>query len=170
MDSLFEPKKKRELPDLNIVPILDMLVCIIFFLLLSTTFVRLTHQSVPPSAVSTITDPIAPPPLSARVLLYRIDGKLELKLQWVGAEPGENSRTLEPTSKPEEIFLHVNELLGEFRTKFPQERTLQVGLGPDLPYQYLVSIMDGARPYLPDIVLFSYDEVLARSKAGAGGV
>jgi hypothetical protein len=46
----------------------------------------------------------------------------------------------------------------KFSAKFPGEKTLQVSLERNLPYQSLISVMDGAREKFPDIVLVSYHE------------
>jgi hypothetical protein len=51
----------------------------------------------------------------------------------------------------------------DFAKLNPKEKTLKVGLGGNLPFQNLISVMDGVRTTLPDVVLVSYNEAEARA-------
>jgi biopolymer transport protein ExbD len=170
LDLFGSPRSKhKDLPDLNVVPILDMLISVVFFLLLTTTFLQFTKQSVPPSSISKITDPVAPPPVSPKIIGVMKNGDLRMLLTWTGEHPGhaEKTVTVEPNKGDEtqNAVVHaITDLITDFNTKYPKEKTIQIGLGEDVPYQHLVSIMDGSKEKLPDMVLFSYLEATARAK------
>ena len=155
------PPKKHPINDLNIVPVLDMLVAIIFFLLLTTTFVGLTKLQVPPSRVSTITDPVLPPPLSPKLLLNSAGGNLVVSLRWEGASPGGKTERVPLASLEADrtaLLTAALKLLTEFKLNFPKEQTIQLALQGDLAFQYLIDLMDASRDQLPDIVLLSPDD------------
>jgi biopolymer transport protein ExbD len=162
-------RKRKETPEINVVPILDMLMSVIFFLLLTTTFLQFTKQSVPPSSISKITDPVLPPPVTAKLIGVNRGNDIKLMLDWTGATPGhaEAKVTKDPT-KPDEsqkaLLKATSDMINEFATKFPNEKTIQIGLGEDVNYQDLITIMDGSKDKLPDMVLFSYQEATLRAK------
>jgi hypothetical protein len=175
MDDFFEKPRRRLVRELNIVPIIDMLTTVIFFLLLSTTFMEYTKLTVPPSKVSTITDPVAPPPLAPKLAFVRQGSGYRLVLSWAGATGGEISKDFQPDAgtdlaspKTAQALLEFTKAaVGEFATKFPGEKSLQLGLGRDVAYQGLIAVMDGAREKMPDVVLISYDEAEARVRGTA---
>ncbi|OFZ18779.1 MAG: hypothetical protein A2X94_06165 [Bdellovibrionales bacterium GWB1_55_8] len=161
VDDLFAKPPKRGTLELNLVPIIDMLTSVIFFILLSTTFVAFTKVTVPPSRVISSTDPLAPPPVAPKVFLVRNQEGYSLSMLWGGAEPGEETKDITiatPGELPESLRSASLELSKNFHAKYPLERSVQLGLGSDVPYQGLISIMDGIRENVPDIVLVSYDE------------
>lgn len=165
IDSIFEKRPKRHVKDLNIVPILDMLTTVIFFLLMSTGFMEYTKLTVPPSGTTTVSASGGPPPLTPKMFLGKnTDGSLELLLSWQGSKPGELRKKVGPTegtgTNPE-LLSAGKDLAKEFVKENPSERTIQVGLEPEVAYQNLVTLMDGIRESLPDVVLISYDEVRA---------
>jgi biopolymer transport protein ExbD len=165
-DDFFERPSRRPVHELNLVPIIDMFSTVIFFLVLSTSFIAFTKLTIPPSKVSTITDPVAPPPLAPKMLLFGSPGDYRLHLSWAGREPGTALEKIEaegPASEP--LLLQAGKKLATgFHEKYPEERSLQIGLAGDLPYQGLISVMDGVRDSLPDIVLISYQETEQRAK------
>jgi biopolymer transport protein ExbD len=167
LDLFVLSKRRKENPDLNVVPILDMLISVIFFLLLTTTFLQFTKQSVPPSSVSKITDPVAPPPVSAKIMGVMKGNQLRLFLSWSGTTPGHTEKTIprDPanTAESQKALLDAaTEMVTDFSAKYPKEKTIQIGLGADVNYQDLITIMDGTKEKLPDMVLFSYQEASAR--------
>jgi biopolymer transport protein ExbD len=164
---LFHKTHRRHIKELNIVPILDMMTTVIFFLLLSTSFIEFTKITVPPSATSTITDPIAPPPVTPRIILMKKDQGYRIQLSWTGRSPGALFRTLENTSVKEkydnnvkenpnnvmsieevesqEIMKLTSEIVKEFATTFGSEKTFQLGLSGKVAYQNMVGAMDGVQ-------------------------
>lgn len=169
MDEMFSRPHRRKVQDLNIVPILDMLTTVIFFMLLSVTFLELVKVTVPPSATTTVAPSAGPPPAQPRMTLLPAKGGLRLELRWSGANPGSSAAVIEatdPDKRRAEIVEKSGRLSKAFAQTYPGEKTLQLGLGSRLGFQNLISVMDGVRAALPDIVLISYAD--AESAAGGG--
>lgn len=165
MDEFYEERKTRAISDLNIVPILDMFISIVFFLLLSTSLLGLTKIFLPPSGVHTITDPLTPPPLNPKMFLKSSSAGVKAILKWEGAKPGASVRELpnnilEDSARLDAIA-QMKELVQTYKAQFPNEKTLQVGLDAGMPYQWLISMMDAASDDLPDLILLSYNEAQA---------
>lgn len=163
IDQIFEKRPKRKVIDLNIVPILDMLVTVIFFLLLSTTFLEYVKLTVPPSAVASVLGDDERKPVSPKFFVKKSGEELNLSLQWAGSTPGVRSARAVASDRGS-VIEKSRSLVDEFAKSYPSEKTVQLGLGAEVPYQNLVSVMDGIRPALPDVVLVHYRE------AEAGGV
>lgn len=152
-----ENERKQTLePDL--VPILDGLTAVIFFLLLSISFVGLTKVTLPPSVAS-----VAPAskdiPLSTRIRAYLENSTVVVKLDWIGKSPGsmtENVVRGNPTEKNLALIEAVQRLTTKYKERYPEENTLQLSLGESMSYQEMISIMDGALGQLKDIALSSY--------------
>jgi biopolymer transport protein ExbD len=175
IEGWIQKKQRRHVQDLNIVPILDMLTTVIFFLLMSTSFIEFTKTTVPPSSSATVSTEDREPPKTPKLFLVSPDGKgLKLILRWSGKNPGQASesiRTEGDAKQLRESLVKASEKLAkDFTAKNPDEKTIQIGMQPQLPYQSLISVMDGVRPVLPDLVLISYAEADALAQtAGAGG-
>jgi len=177
VSDLFEIKRKREFRNLNIVPILDMFTTVIFFLLLSTTFINLTKQTVPPSGVSTVTDPVAPPPLNPKIyLVNKSDQEFSFIIKWAGSKAGAKAVTFQredlfQAPSKNEMFNElafeekVKPYLEKFKESYPKQKSIQIGLGADVEYMFLSKIMDMAIEFTPDVVLVSYNEADALGRA-----
>ncbi len=164
LNDLFDLKKKPEKTiHLDIVPILDALVALIFFLLISTSFVQLTKHTIPPSAVSTITDPIVPPPLSPKIYVHGQGEQLAFTLKWEGTKPGSIQKKIVLNDEKESLLpklrSETKKIIKNFLSKYPNEKSIQLGLSENTSYQDMVAIMDGIKEDIPDIVLISYKEV-----------
>ena len=155
IDQILQTKKKKHVQDLNIVPILDMLTTVIFFLLMSTTFMEYTKLTLPPAASVVATGKNATQPLNPRLILKgQGNGRFLSTLIWGGSNPGQSQNSADSST----LLDVVRKQVESFSSKNPDEKTLQVSLERALPYQSLISVMDGARDKLPDIVLVSYHE------------
>ena len=165
MDEFFERPPRREIKHINVVPIIDMFTTVTFFLLLSTTFIAMTRLTVPPARVSTSSDPAAAPPLAPKLLLTGAPSQFFLQLSWGGKNPGETKRAVQGDAT--EVEAPSKEMTAEFSKTYPAEKSLQVGLGSGVPYQALISLMDGIKSTIPDLVLISYAEAdqVEREKA-----
>lgn len=157
-------RKRRDQVSLNLVPVMDMLTAIIFFLLVSTTFIEFAKIPVPPSGVKTITDPVAPPPLAPKLFLDFVSQReYGVLLSWSGVKPGEKYKKVkieefsELSPYPLELKALVDEILKDFIAQYPLEKTIQIGFGEQVPYRSVIAVMDGAFPVLPDVVLVSYE-------------
>lgn len=159
MDDLIVKPERRHIKEPNLVPVIDMFTVVIFFLILSTSFFSFTKITIPPSKVSVNTDPLAPPPLGAKLLLRKKLNQVNILLQWTGSSPGQEVET----ASLDKVFEVTGKLAKKYKSIQPKERTIQLGMSPDTPYQTLIDAMDGIRESLPDMVLISPDEALART-------
>jgi len=113
---------------------------------------------------------VVAPSLKTKIVAVMKGSDLRSMLTWTGEHPGRSEKTvtIDPSKKFDEnetAVLHATtDLINEFSTQYPKEKTIQIGLGEDVPYQHLVTIMDGSKEKLPDMVLFSYLEATARAK------
>ncbi len=154
---------KAHIPEPELVPILDALVSVIFFLLLSTTFIELTKITVPPSQTSVVTDPQVPPPPSPKLYIKVENGKtLHLKLKWAGRNPDSIKKTVERSAtnaRSREVESMALDIVKEFKAKFPDEKSIQMIFSENATYQELISVMDGVRVEIQDIVLLSPEDM-----------
>ena len=160
----FSELHRRHNPEPELVPILDALVCIIFFLMYTTTFMEFTSLSLPPSAVSLVskTDQNKGIPIVPKLFIDIKDQTLVIKLKWSGDKPGNVLKKIDrnqPERYSKELESTVQEIVSDFAQKFPDEKSLQVGLHERGTYQELVSIMDGITKTVPDVILLSPDDV-----------
>lgn len=155
-----EPPRRRAVQEIPIAPILDLLVAVIFFLLLSTSFIALTKQNLPPSLVAeTELDAGAEPPLAPKIGVKKFPGGLRMMLRWSGSHPGHLVRDVAFTEKSAhgERLLKEGEWVAEFFAKrFPEQTSIQLGFTSDVAYQDVITVMDGVRSKVKDIVLMSY--------------
>lgn len=157
IDDILRKRPKKKTTDLNIVPILDMLTTVIFFLLMSTTFIEYTKLTLPPAKTVVSSSSDASNPVTPKLLVSALtNGGLKLHLVWHGKKSGETSIEVKAE---ENVIEKLQAVLKHFATDYPAEKTLQVSLGKEVKYQSLISVMDSARDIIPDIVLLSYYEV-----------
>lgn len=158
MFELENERKQTMEPDL--VPILDGLVAVIFFLLLSISFVGLTKVTLPPS-VASVAQASKDIPLSTRIRAYLENSTIVVKLDWIGNRPGSMTETVVRGASAEKnpaLIEAVQKLTTQYKAQHPDENTLQLSLGENMTYQEMISIMDGALGQLKDIALSSYEE------------
>ena len=167
MQNTFPRRKSREMIELNITSLLDMMSTILFFLLLSVSFMGMTSLTLPPSAKKTVKNPFAEKPLAPKVFAFPVTGGyLRIILAWQGKEPGEIVRDVPRVSSDQinnSLVTLMTKTVNQFLTKFPNESSIQMSLATDVNYQEMISIMDGIRAKISDIVLLSYEE--SRKKA-----
>lgn len=155
IDDILQKRPKKHVKDLNIVPILDMLTTVIFFLLMSTSFIEYTKLTLPPASTSSAPVEQKDPPVAPRVLVTQKDeNTYAIRLSWAGRNPGQSSGEADETG----ITTKTVEILSRFAKNYPNEKTLQVSMGRAVKYQALISVMDGSRDLLPDVVLMGYSE------------
>jgi biopolymer transport protein ExbD len=158
----FDRGASRSLPEPDLVPILDGLTCVIFFLLLSISFIGLTKLTLPPSANTVVAASVDQTPVSPKLKVRHDKANLLVELEWTGSRP-ESSKLSVPRDLSKrihrELIQQVSALVNTFKEKYPQEKTMQLVLSPDLNYQEMISVMDGIRIHIEDIVLNSYKEL-----------
>lgn len=146
-------------PEIDLVPILDAMTAVIFFLVLSGTFIEFTKLTLPQAKTSTITDPVAPAPVAPRLFAVVEDNKLNLVLKWDGNTPGMKSQKVERASKrSSELEKVIFEMTEDFKKTYPSERSIQIGLSKKANFQETISIIDGVKKNIPDVVMNSYNE------------
>lgn len=158
----FPKRKKRGLDDLNVVPILDMFISIVFFLLLSASMVGMTKLVLPPSATSSVESTSTKVPLNPKLYIIassQVANGVKAILQWEGDAPGKEAIDLpfNVLEKQDAAIADIKKLIQKFKDQHPDEKTIQLALQSGIMYQWLITAMDGAREILPDIVLVSYD-------------
>lgn len=158
----FPQKKKRTIEDLNVVPILDMFVSIVFFLLLSASMVGMTKLVLPPSATNSVESNSTKVPLNPKLFLVASSNAVngvKAVLRWEGDNPGEEAIELpfNVLEKQDSAIQELKKMITKFKERYPDEKTLQISLQSTIIYQWLITAMDSARESLPDIVLVSYD-------------
>jgi len=158
----FEEHIRTETPEPDLVPIVDCLVSVIFFLLFSTTFIELTKVTLPPAAFTASASADKTPPLSPKFYVDVKGSALALQLSWSGSSPGAIKKTIARAdfkTASAELEDKVNEMASEFIAKHEKEKSIQLALAEDAHYQELITVMDGLRKSIADIVLMSPDEV-----------
>ncbi len=153
--------KRRSTMDIPLAPILDMLVAVIFFLLLSTTFVAYTKQNLPPAKVSTLPESSTETPLAPRVLVQRSGEQIQLILSWQGLKPGEKRamvRAQNPETFSADLYKAATDLVTPFSQTYVTELSVRLGLSESASFQDMITIMDAIVKSFPEIVLISYDE------------
>jgi biopolymer transport protein ExbD len=154
--------ERRHAPEPDLVPILDGLTAVIFFLLLSISFIGITKITMPPS-VASVSSASNKTPVSGRVVAKLAGNAIQVKMEWIGNQPGEMIEKVSRasvTQKNDELVDAAVKLAQAFKLKFPEEKTIQIALASQLNYQELISIMDGFRKdgMYEDLVLSSYTE------------
>lgn len=160
-DFEFPRRKKSSIDELNVVPILDMFVSIVFFLLLSASMVGMTKIVLPPSSTTTIESGTTKLPVNAKVFVISSEAKsgmFKVILKWEGSRPGSDSIHVDEDvfKEPSKIVTNIQDMIKKFKDAYPEERTIQIGMQSSIPYQWLISVMDGVREVMPDMVLTSY--------------
>lgn len=167
-DFIAKPARRRRIREIPLAPVLDLLTVIIFFLLLSTSFVELTKQTLPPSSLSVITDPSTAIPLSLRFFMVRQGRNYNFIYRWTGDKPGEESRAIpasvnesQRTKDIRDIAANLSEKL---KQRFPNEASVQLGLGSNITYQEVIAFMDGVREHFDDLVMVSPQDAEAKGR------
>ncbi|MEK6773862.1 MAG: biopolymer transporter ExbD [Bdellovibrionota bacterium] len=158
----FEENLRKETPEPDLVPIVDCMVSVIFFLLFSTTFIELTKLTLPPSAISKASPSDDKLPLTPKFYLDVKGPNLNLLLSWAGKSPGSLKESVfRQDSKSPSVKLEdkVRKMAEEFKREHVSEKSIQVALSAEANYQELITVMDGLRKTIDDIVLMSPDEV-----------
>jgi biopolymer transport protein ExbD len=166
-DLWFKPPARKRIKEIPLAPVLDLLTVVIFFLLLSASFLELTKHTLPPSSVSALANANAPVPLNLKVFLTRRGAGYNFDLRWTGDKPGREERALPRSQdvirRAQDIRQVSSSLAQTLKTRFPGEASVQIGLGPNINYQEVIAVMDGVREHFEDLILVSPQE--AQEKA-----
>lgn len=158
---------KHRIPEVDLVPILDGMTSVIFFLILSSTFIQYTKITLPPSQIAPASAPPAensPPPepaMSPKIFTLKESKELILTLTWQGKTPDKIIKKIPIQAEGKrsiELYEAAKELGEEFKKKFPEEKNIQLGFSGVANYQQMLDVMDGIRKTIKDIVLLSSSE------------
>ncbi len=158
IDEILQKRPKKRMKDLNIVPILDMLTTVIFFLLMSTSFIEYTKLTLPPASTISSANSSAVPPVAPKMTVKNLNDGYLLELAWGGANPG----LTKMNAKSDTLVSQARELVQKFSATYPKEKTIQISMDRLVKYQALISVMDGVKESMPDTVLVSYQEAEAK--------
>ncbi len=152
-------------PRIDLVPIIDAMTCVIFFLLLSSTFVEFTKITMP-QAVSAVaqTSVNKDPPIAPKLIGVIKGNDLHMVLSWAGKHPDHIIKKVarDPQNKRSLVLQSTTQqVVAEFKKKFPDEKAILLGFSPQVTYQEVISAMDGARQELQDLVMVSWTEAQA---------
>lgn len=158
----FDSKDNHHITEPELVPVLDALTSVIFFLVLSTTFVQFTKLTVPPSQTSIVDKPIVDPPLNPKLIVRAKNANtVNAMMKWQGERPANLQEQIvikEATTRSEELEQKIEKLVSDFSEKYPNEKTLQISFSKDVNYQQVITVMDGVRKKMDNIVLVSWAE------------
>jgi biopolymer transport protein ExbD len=164
MHDFLKKPHRRHVKEIPLAPILDLLTVVIFFLILSTSFIELRQNILPPS--STITTEATPStevkslPLNPKLIIGKTNKDLLILLSWGGERPGKEYKTfpLEGDHYNLKLKNNIQEIVKNFKQKFPLEKSLQLGWSANLNYQTVLNVVDGAIVEIKDLVFISPEE------------
>ena len=83
--------------------------------------------------------------------MFTVTGKTPDRIVKKVARDPKNTRS-------EALQTTTQEIVAEFKKKFPEEKAILLGFSPKVTYQEVISAMDGARQELQDLVMVSWTE------------
>lgn len=163
MHDFLKKRKRRHAKEIPLAPILDLLVVVIFFLILSASFIEIRQNTLPPSSVSVMKDSTSDQsilPVNPKLIMVNINGEITLLLKWSGAKPGKILKTLKEKEESYNVDLkqYASALVKEFKKSYPQETSLQLGWQRNINYQSVLTVVDGAMLEMKDLVFLSPEE------------
>ncbi|MBL8225593.1 MAG: biopolymer transporter ExbD [Chromatiales bacterium] len=132
--------RRRGHHDLNIVPMIDMFVVLVIFLIFTAVFSKtnILELNLPAAAAAV---PDLPKGLQLEVIV-RDDG-IEV------ADRGTGVLKAVPNSGGGYDLAGLGEYLQLVKAKFPEHQQATILLAPEIPYDVLVQVMDAVRVYEP---------------------
>jgi biopolymer transport protein ExbD len=163
MHDFLKKPKRHHVKEIPLAPILDLLVVVIFFLILSATFIEMRQNTIPPSSTvvaknSDAKEDLAP--LNPKLIMALEKNEITLMLSWRGASPGILTKKLKAKdiSYDRDLKSSTLNILTEFKKKYPDETKLQIGWQGNIKYQSVLTVVDGAMLGMKDLVLISPEE------------
>jgi biopolymer transport protein ExbD len=134
--------RRRGHHDLNIVPMIDMFVVLVIFLIFTAVFSK-THilELNLPAAAAAV--PELPKGLQLEVIV-RDDG-IEV------ADRGTGVLKSVPNTAAGYDLVALGEYLQLVKARFPEHQQATILLTPEIPYDVLVQVMDKVRVYEPEL-------------------
>lgn len=143
-------REKKEVPKLNLIPILDAVFIFIFFLLMSANFIKIFEIN---SDVPIVSD--AEPPKNKKVPLALT---LSIQKNSISVMTGIPAKTIKTIKRNEEGKFDTEELhnfLIDLKKQHSDENTVIMEPKFDMEYQEIIEVMDSVRMMRPtDEALF----------------
>lgn len=163
MHDFLKKPKRHHVKEIPLAPILDLLTVVIFFLILSASFIEVRQNTLPPSSTSLIkNDPTSfeKIPLNPKLIMVNENEKVTLVLKWFGVNEGQIFRTLKTSQKNynQELKSNATDIIREFKKNYPEESQLQLGWQKDIDYQSVLTVVDGTMLEVKDLVFISPEE------------
>jgi len=143
--------------DINIVPMIDMMVILVFFLIFTAVFSKTTilELNLPSSDAS---QPDLPPGLQLEVIVH--PDRLDVADRNTGL-----LRSL-PDATGGHDYRGLGEYLQMVKARFPQLQDATILLDPQIPYDALVQVMDAVRVHDGPGPAFSRSELFPNISVG----
>ena len=160
-------RKAEKLEELNLTPIMSILVILIPILLFAFTFFEIKIQAVaaPRMGSSKSKSDEDKKPLNLTVLITEKDFKIKQQAE-IMEEPERPipKRTFEFEGNTIEEYDYpaLYTRLMEFKKKYPDEEIINIGASPTIPWRHVATTIDCARSQLADP---AYEELEAFAKA-----
>jgi biopolymer transport protein ExbD len=163
MHDFLKKPKRHHIKEIPLAPILDLLTVVIFFLILSASFIEMKQNTLPPSSTIASKNESTPStilPLNPKLIMGKNNGHMVLLLKWFGATPGQIFKKVKLSNDSYDLLLKTNasDLLNDFLKKYPKESQIQLGWQGDIKYQTVLEVVDGVIPFLKDLVFMSPEE------------
>ena len=126
-------RRKKQVGELNLVPMIDILVVLVFFLLVNSTGVSILGINLPDASKKSVPDPNRKP----LIVTVRSDG---LALTEGGAELGSYGSAAEGYD-----FKALSDRLVLVKTARPEETAITLLIEPSTTHDTLVQTMDAVR-------------------------
>lgn len=175
----FDESSTPQVANLNLIPIVDMLTTIIFFLQMTVTFYSFSKHTLPPSSQTpaSMSEVEKVAPFNLKLLgLKTSEGNYQMVLIWQGSSP--SSKSFELQISDESTKLQLDQSVSKFKELMKEikliagsnEKSVRISLEKELPLQVLVSVIDSVKETFPDVVLSSSQEAQNYSSSGGNGL
>lgn len=164
MHDLVKRPKRVHVKEIPLAPILDLLTVVIFFLILSASFIEIRQNTLPPSSTSIVSgsqDAFKELPLNPKLLMTQVENsELLILLKWGGKSPAQIEKRLKFNSDDYSLELRevVAAILKEYSLNHPGEINIQLGWSKEINYQVILNVVDGVMPITKDIVFLSPED------------
>lgn len=163
MHDFLNRPKRHHVKEIPLAPILDLLTVVIFFLILSASFIEIRQNTLPPSSTITSkgtadsTDLI---PLNPKLIMGKKEKKTTLLLKWFGVKPGQLIKEVLLTKDDYDQHLKesASNIIKEFKKIYPLESKIQLGWNGNIKYQTVLTVVDGVMLEIKDLIFLSPEE------------
>ena len=163
MHDFLKKPKRHHAKEIPLAPILDLLTVVIFFLILSASFIEMRQDTLPPSSTTvakgTSVDPNSPP-LNPKLIMGMRDNQIILLMKWFGVNPGQEVKILKISQKDydQQLKKSAFEIVKNFKKIYPVDTHIQLGWQGKIKYQMVLTLINGVSMEVKDLVFLSPEE------------